>query len=77
MALITDVTTTWSAPVVLVNDEFWQVRKGNVFLTSSDSPTADDGISILEGQGLYIRAGRSVRYRKKAPTEVMISHEAV
>jgi hypothetical protein len=77
MALITDATTTWSAPVTLVSDEIWQTRYGSVFLTTTPGPAPDDGFHLLQGEGVLIRAGREVRYRKAGLTAALIVREAV
>jgi len=77
MALITDATTTWSPPVVLTDDEVWQTRFGNVFITTTASPAPDDGFNLLQGEGVLLRAGREVRYRKEGSTDALIAREAV
>jgi hypothetical protein len=77
MALITDATTAWSAPVTLTEDEIWQTRYGSVFLTTTPGAAPDDGFNLLQGEGVLIRAGREVRYRKTGPTEALIVREAV
>jgi len=77
MALITDATTTWSAPVTLGNDEIWQTRFGSVFLTTTSNPDPEDGFVLLQGEGVLIRAGREVRYRKTGNTGALIAREAV
>ena len=77
MALITDATTTWSSPVQLVEDEIWQTRYGNVFVTTTPTPAAEDGFNLVQGEGVLIRAGREVRYRKEGATDALIVREAV
>lgn len=77
MALITDATTTWSAPVTLATDEIWQTRYGSVYLTTTVGAAPDDGFHLVQGEGVLIRAGREVRYRKAGPTEALIVREAV
>jgi len=77
MALITDATDSWSAPITLSNDEIWQTRYGSVYLTTTDTPAPDDGFNLVQGDGVLIRAGREVRYRKSGTTEAMIAREAV
>jgi len=77
MALITDATTGWSAPVTLADDEIWQTRYGSVFITTTASPDAADGFNLLQGEGVLIRSGRSVRYRKDGTTDALIVREAV
>ncbi len=77
MALISDATTGWSAPITLTDDEIWQTRYGSVFLTTTASPVAADGFNLTQGEGVLIRAGRSVRYRKDGTTEALIVREAV
>ncbi|MEM6635703.1 MAG: hypothetical protein AAF667_07400 [Pseudomonadota bacterium] len=77
MAIIDSIENTWSSPVVLATDEIWQTRFGSVFLTTSASPSANDGISLTEGQAVHVRAGLSVRVRKEGGTAARIAHEAV
>lgn len=77
MALISDASATWSAPVTLGDDEVWQTRYGSVFLSTTASPAADDGFSLRQGEGVLIRAGREVRYRKEGSTAALIVREAV
>lgn len=77
MATITDATTSWSTPILLPEDEIWQTRYGNVFITTTASPTADDGFNLLRGEGVLIRAGREVRYRKEGTTAALIVREVV
>lgn len=77
MALITDATNTWSDPVTLLEDEIWQTRYGSVFLTTTDAPDVDDGFNLNQGDGVLIRAGHVVRFRKVGPTDALIVREAV
>lgn len=77
MALITDATTIWSSPVTLTQDEIWQTRKGGVYVTTTASPDADDGLLLREGIGVRLPAGSDVRYRKEGTAEAVIVHEAV
>ncbi|WP_375227276.1 hypothetical protein [Roseobacter sp. S98] len=77
MALITDATETWSAPVTLANDEIWQARWGSTFVSTTSSPAANDGFSLTQGQGVLIRAGLQVRYRKEGSTDALIVREVV
>lgn len=77
MSLITDATPAWSAPVTLAADEIWQARRGAVYVSTTASPASDDGVRLLEGQGLHIRSGLTVRYRKAGSTEALIVREAV
>jgi hypothetical protein len=66
MALITDVADAWSASVTLTADEFWQVRRGPVFL-ATDAATAPaeetDGLLLDEGDVVALAGGEVVRYR--------------
>ena len=77
MAIIDDATQVWSAPVTLTEDEIWQTRDGTVFLTTGDTPGAEDGILLSEGQAVQLSAGLAVRYRKAAPTLARIVRESV
>jgi len=77
MALITDATTSWSTPVTLTSDEVWQTRDGSVFVTTTATPDAQDGISIFETHAVRFSAGLSVRYRKEGTADAVIVREAV
>lgn len=77
MALISDAVTGWSGPVTLSDDEIWQTRYGSVFVTTTGSPDPEDGMALVQGQGVLIRAGREVRYRKAGTTPALIVREAV
>lgn len=77
MSLITDAASTWSAPVTLANDEVWQARKGSVFVTTTASPAAGDGLSLHENHAVRFSAGTAVSYRKEGNTEALIVREAV
>ena len=77
MALITDAATAWSSAITLTSDEIWQTRKGSVFVTTTASPDAEDGIGLHENHAVRFSAGVSVRYRKDGNTEAVIVREAV
>ncbi len=77
MALITDIATAWSSPVTLGSDEIWQARKGGVFLTTSPSPDAEDGLLLREWEAVQLSAGVTVRYRSTRPDEALLVREAV
>lgn len=77
MALIQDAATTWSAPVTLTEDEVWQAREGLIYLSTTASPVADDGIALTERSAVQLAAGRVVRYRKEGTTQATIVREAV
>lgn len=77
MALITDAATAWSTPITLTQDEVWQTRKGGVFVTTTASPDAEDGVFLREGIGIRFSAGSDVRYRKEGTADAVIVHEAV
>ena len=77
MALISDAATAWSAPITLTSDEIWQARKGAIFVTTTASPAADDGIALHENHAVQFPAGVSVSYRKEGITEALIVREAI
>ncbi len=77
MALITDAALTWSATVTLSSDEIWQTRKGSVFVSTTASPAAEDGLALDEGAAVQLPAGASVKYRKAGTGEAWIVREAV
>lgn len=77
MALLADATTTWSAPLTLPTDEIWQARHGSVFVTTTASPVANDGLGLHETHAVRLPAGAVVRYRKEGAADALIVHEAV
>ena len=77
MALITDATTAWSAPVTLTSDEVWQTRKGSIFVSTTASPGVGDGLALHDNHAVQFSAGQSVRYRKDGTTEALIVRESV
>lgn len=77
MALITDATTAWSDPLTLATDEIWQAREGAVFVTTTATPDAEDGLELHETHAVRLPAGVVVRYRKVGNTAAVIVHEAV
>lgn len=77
MALITDAATGWSSSITLATDEIWQCRKGSVFVTTTATPTADDGIALHEMHAVQFPAGVVVSYRKESTTEALIVREAL
>lgn len=77
MALITDATTAWSAPITLTADEVWQTRDGSVFVTTTAAPDANDGIALYENHAVRFSAGASVSYRKEGAAAALIVREAV
>lgn len=77
MALILDVANTWSAPVTLSANEVWQSRQGRVFVTTTATPAAEDGIVLNEIHAVQFSAGLSVRYRKEGAVDAVIVREQV
>lgn len=70
MAIVTDFTRDWSATVTLAADEFWQVRKGPVFITTGATVAPldlTDGLLLGEGDILALGTGEVVRYRSARP----------
>lgn len=77
MALITDAATGWSSPVTLATDEIWQTRKGSVFISTTTTPAADDGLALHEFHTVQLSAGSVVSYRKEGDGEALIVHEGI
>ena len=77
MALITDADTAWSAPITLTTDEIWQARRGSVFVTTTSSPAADDGMVLLRYHAVRLSAGSDVRYRKEGTDNAVIARGVV
>ena len=42
MAIIDTITTSWSSPEVLAEDEIWQARFGEVYVTTTAVPDPED-----------------------------------
>ena len=77
MALISDAATTWSTAITITTDEIWQTRKGAIYLSTTASPDAEDGILLRENHAVRLPAGANVRYRKDDITEALVVREAV
>ena len=77
MALITDAATEWSSPILLAANEVWQTRKGSVFVSTTNNPASDDGVSLHELHAIQFSGGLSVRYRKTGPGEALIVREVL
>lgn len=70
MAIISNVTGAWSDAVTLSTPEFWQVRRGPVFIaTGASSAPADleDGLLLSDDQIVEMRAQDVIRYRSARP----------
>lgn len=77
MALISNAANSWSSPVTLASDEIWQTRKGSVFVSTTASPSAEDGLALHEFHAVQFPAGSIVRYRKEGPGEALLVREAI
>ena len=77
MALITDAATDWSAAVTLTSDEIWQARRGSVYLTTTASPDAEDGLALHETHAVQLSAGVTILYRKEGTGDALIVREAI
>lgn len=77
MAIITDTDFVWSSVVTLGTDEIWQARGDAVFVTTTLSPAADDGLELRRGEAIRFTAGTQLRYRKQGPDPVQIVRETV
>lgn len=79
MALIKNASTGWSDPVTIQSDEIWQARRGNIYITTSEAPDAEDGLAIVGfgRDGIRLRAGLVVRYRKEGNTAAVIAREVI
>lgn len=66
MSVISNVTGSWSSAVTLSANEFWQVRKGPVYIAtqaSSAPGTDNDGILLSDGDVIELANTDVVRYR--------------
>jgi hypothetical protein len=77
MALITNATTGWSSPVTLTANEVWQSRRGAVYVSTTATPAANDGIALHEMDAVQFSNGLTVRYRKEGSGEALIAREVV
>lgn len=77
MALISNMTGTWSEPVALGSAEIWQVRQGVVYFSTASAPGDDDGIMLTEGQAVELEAGLTVRFRHGGSPNSVLSRETV
>lgn len=77
MSLISDATTDWSTAVTLTSDEIWQTRQGSVFVSTTSTPAADDGLALHEFHAVQFSTGSQVRYRKEGPGAALIVREAI
>ena len=77
MALISDASNGWSSPVTLVSNEIWQTRKGSIFVSTTDSPAAEDGLALHEFHAVQLPAGSVVRYRKEGASAALIAREVI
>jgi hypothetical protein len=64
MPLITNATPSWSDPVTITKDEFWQARSGSFLLSTEADPTEGDGVFVSVPFGIELKAGVAVRYRR-------------
>ncbi len=77
MSLISDASIVWSLPLTLSSDEIWQTRRGSVYVTTTSSPVADDGLALHEFHAVQFPAGSEVRYRKEGAADALIVREAI
>jgi len=71
MAEITGIGVAWSDAVTLDADEFWQIRRGPVYLATaaSTTPSGDgDGLLLSDGDVIALNSGEVVRYRSATGT---------
>lgn len=70
MAIVEDFDFEWSDAVTLAADEFWQVRKGPVYVTTAATSAPSDltdGLLLNDGDILSLGTGEVVRYRSARP----------
>jgi hypothetical protein len=77
MTLIKDATTQWSGPVTVDQDEIWQTRSGSIFITTTATPDPDDGLALVLRDGIRLKAGTQVRYRREGSAFAVIVREIV
>lgn len=77
MALITNATTGWSDTVTLATDEIWQARQGSVYVSTTPTPAANDGLALHEFHAVQLSAGSEVSYRKEGNGDALIVREAI
>jgi hypothetical protein len=77
MALIKDATLDWSSPITLDQEEIWQTRSGSIFITTTESPDPDDGLALVLRDGIRLKAGSILRYRREGSAFAVIAREIV
>ena len=77
MSLLTNVTLAWAGPIVLADDEVWQARSGSCYLSTDNTPDADDGVLLEQGQALFLSAGVQIQYRSKGELGATIARTKV
>lgn len=71
----TVLSTTWQTYGPLVAEELWQCRKGAILISLEAIADNDQGTSFVDGEGMYIAVGKTVRVRKLNNTETWVNRE--
>lgn len=77
MALVNDVTSSWSAGITLSAQEFWQVRAGEALVTHEATPVEGDGLYLAQGQGITFASGQTIKYRRAGTSATIITRTVV
>ena len=77
MSIVTDVDFSWSSVVTLNADEIWQARGDVAYLSTTASPTENDGLRTQSGETIRQTVGTQIRYLKEGPDPVTIVREVV
>ena len=75
MAVVTDLTLSWSSPVTLAVRERWQARSGTLYISTDAAPSDDDGWLVPAPRWIEIDAGVTVRVRRGVEPAVLIRGE--
>ena len=65
MAVVSDLTASWSSGTTLSADEVWQCHAGEVLVaTGPTAPASDvDGIALFAPDSVKISSGKTVYYK--------------
>ena len=80
MPLIRDAIQAWRGPVMTTDEEGWQARRGLIFIATTHDPSIEpdlnDGL-LLSAEGIRIRGGLNVWYRRAGRDDAIIAREVI
>jgi hypothetical protein len=69
------LSTSWQTYGPLAAEELWQCRKGKVLISLEAIADNDQGTALVEGDGIYIAVGKTVRIRKASNAASWVNRE--